>query len=674
MSQRKRRDARRRISGFLASVLAFVFVFEQFFVSLSYAGMPGNVASASDAVRSGRVSLEYKDAADVQMAILSDEASYEAGDTVCLDVFIKNNTDQDVTDGSLKFKAKGILEDSGYFEDVGTVYQELLEEMVPSGGESSTLLFTDGGADSEFNTKDEGDNGEMSEMDEEKEALGQLTDLTIAPGEVRYVQFYFTIDDSIEGNKSQSVDLTFQYDTEETRNVKVKETFRYSIGAMNLMPVEIGDQGKLEAGEKAQMLLDFELGEIEDWILEKEMESEDDDSGQDTSKKASGSTASSSQAKPASSSNAWIKWAADSATSKKKEEQPIIKNLKCTVKTNGVKLKGFSVEKQEDDDYGTSTVCTFQVDENTKPGIYYGEVTATYQIKSKKFQTTQGFQMIVSNDSMELEEEALEELDDAVAQVIALIDELPTEEEVTEKFAALDEDDEDGYERCYQELYEQVNPVWKLYHELTEEQKEQVTNSEKLLAFSWLMTMPLATNQGSLMITFPRGTWPAYKEKTKWGTLPRMLSSSWWYKGFSNGFTLHLNGKDDGEKISGQIAYCIEPGVTLENEDSNKFSPKDEDWWKNGLNNYDNEVITTEQMKTLISRVITEGYHGTISSNWKQDENKEDFCRAVATQILVWETVVGEREDDFSKKAPTGSSVKGIIKSNHPWRRDIYQY
>lgn len=145
MSQRKRRDARRRISGFLASVLAFVFVFEQFFVSLSYAGMPGNVASASDAVRSGRVSLEYKDAADVQMAILSDEASYEAGDTVCLDVFIKNNTDQDVTDGSLKFKAKGILEDSGYFEDVGTVYQELLEEMVPSGGESSTLLFTDGG-------------------------------------------------------------------------------------------------------------------------------------------------------------------------------------------------------------------------------------------------------------------------------------------------------------------------------------------------------------------------------------------------------------------------------------------------------------------------------------------------------------------------------------------------
>lgn len=145
MWQRKRRDARRRISGFLASVLAFVFVFEQFFVSLSYAGMSGHAASASDAVRSGQVSLEYKNADDVQMIIMSDEASYEAGDTVCLDVYIKNNTDQEISDGSLKFKAKGILEDSGCFEDVGTIGQELLEEMVPSGGESSKLLFTDGG-------------------------------------------------------------------------------------------------------------------------------------------------------------------------------------------------------------------------------------------------------------------------------------------------------------------------------------------------------------------------------------------------------------------------------------------------------------------------------------------------------------------------------------------------
>ena len=50
------RNARRQLSGFLASVLVFVFVFEQFFVSLSYGATAGNLASASDAVRSGKVS------------------------------------------------------------------------------------------------------------------------------------------------------------------------------------------------------------------------------------------------------------------------------------------------------------------------------------------------------------------------------------------------------------------------------------------------------------------------------------------------------------------------------------------------------------------------------------------------------------------------------------------
>ena len=50
------------------------------------------------------------------------------GSQVCLDVYIKNNTDREIDDGLLKFKAGGILEDSVYFEDIGTVYQERQED------------------------------------------------------------------------------------------------------------------------------------------------------------------------------------------------------------------------------------------------------------------------------------------------------------------------------------------------------------------------------------------------------------------------------------------------------------------------------------------------------------------------------------------------------------------
>ena len=96
------RNARRQLSGFLASVLVFVFVFEQFFVSLSYGATAGNLASASDAVRSGKVSWKNSGAGEVQIAVLSDEPLYEAGDQVCLDVYIKNNTDREIDDGLLK--------------------------------------------------------------------------------------------------------------------------------------------------------------------------------------------------------------------------------------------------------------------------------------------------------------------------------------------------------------------------------------------------------------------------------------------------------------------------------------------------------------------------------------------------------------------------------------------
>ena len=709
------RNARRQLSGFLASVLVFVFVFEQFFVSLSYGATAGNLASASDAVRSGKVSWKNSGAGEVQIAVLSDEPLYEAGDQVCLDVYIKNNTDREIDDGLLKFKAGGILEDSVYFEDIGTVYQERQEdgegeaagdeasdeEKAEDGKESADKTSEDGATSEEEGkdwgelsytvskplTKEDADGADEEVMDggeEEEMDLSRVTDLILEPGEIRYVQFYFTIDDEIEGNKSQTIKFTFSGKAED-KPVSAKETFRYVVGAMNLLPIGVGNEGNVAAGETARMQLDFELGDIEDEIIEREMElgvshkaanakidwaSASDASASDADREDDSDDAS---------GNKLIKWDGEKADSGKKEDQPIIKNLKCTIDTPGLKLNGFKVERRGDDEYGTSTVCTFEVDENAEPGVYFGQVTASYQIKSKKFQTSQSVMLTVSNDR-EVEMEALTD-DPDVLEVIRLIDGLPTEEEVTARFAAIDEDDEEGYEQCLVELYAQVMPVWERYHALTEEQQLQVTNSEKLMGFGWLMVMPMDQydGYGIFMVEYPRSTgWTPLT----WTSKKLEYLNEWSSFGGNKTFALHLDGGNnvDGHTgVYGNVAYCIEPGVNLGFKETLTSREESDLWWTTGLGKYAKRAkdakgrqLDGEKIKVLIGRILAEGYNGKVNSEWKEnDANKTKVCQAIATQLLVWETIVGERDlDTFEKLTVTGtgkSSVKSYI-NGHDWK------
>lgn len=82
-----------------------------------------------------------------------------------------------------------------------------------------------------------------------------------------------------------------------------------------------------------------------------------------------------------------------------------------------------------------------------------------------------------------------------VEAVIALIEALPTPEEVMEKFTAFqDAEDEEGYNAYYMELYEQVLEAKKAYDALSEEQKQAVTNGEKLQQFEWLWTDTMDTD------------------------------------------------------------------------------------------------------------------------------------------------------------------------------------
>ena len=123
----------------------------------------------------------------------------------------------------------------------------------------------------------------------------------------------------------------------------------------------------------------------------------------------------------------------------------------------------------------------------------------------------------------------------------------------------------------------------------------------------------------------------------------------------------------------GNICYCIEPGVPQQT--GNTFTKKGEDFWDEYPSSY-NSTISPDDIKLFIGRIFKYGYTGTISTSWRsQNEGGDKLAHAVATQLLIWETVVGERDADFNKVSTGGkSAIVEQISTNHPLYSQIMSY
>ena len=141
-----------------------------------------------------------------------------------------------------------------------------------------------------------------------------------------------------------------------------------------------------------------------------------------------------------------------------------------------------------------------------------------------------------------------------------------------------------------------------------------------------------------------------------------------WSSGSSRYTTVRAMGSYDGN-----ICYCIEPGVPQESGD--RFTKKGENFWDNYPSSY-NHTISPDDIKLFIGRIFQYGYTGTISTSWRsQNEGGDKLAHAVATQLLVWETVVGERDADFNKVGTGGkSAICDQISTGHPLYSQIMSY
>ena len=125
--------------------------------------------------------------------------------------------------------------------------------------------------------------------------------------------------------------------------------------------------------------------------------------------------------------------------------------------------------------------------------------------------------------------------------------------------------------------------------------------------------------------------------------------------------TLHTIGSFDGP-----ACYCIEPGVPRNLYRS--YESYGEDYWDSFPAEY-NRTIDGRTMKTLLGRIMQYGYQGNLSLDWRSqnDSDADKLAHMMATQVLVWETVVGERDADFNHIAPDNAdAVKSVYRTSHP--------
>lgn len=172
---------------------------------------------------------------------------------------------------------------------------------------------------------------------------------------------------------------------------------------------------------------------------------------------------------------------------------------------------------------------------------------------------------------------------------------------------------------------------------------------------------PTGERADSYSVAFPRDGDANLDYSGTWGHDELHYMNGWTSGEATWMTTLHTIGSFDGP-----ACYCIEPGVPRNLYRS--YESYGEDYWDSFPAEY-NRTIDGRTMKTLLGRIMQYGYQGNLSLDWRsQNEADADkLAHMMATQVLVWETVVGERDADFEHIDPgSADAVKSVYRTSHP--------
>ena len=152
-----------------------------------------------------------------------------------------------------------------------------------------------------------------------------------------------------------------------------------------------------------------------------------------------------------------------------------------------------------------------------------------------------------------------------------------------------------------------------------------------------------------------------------------------WSTSVKNRTYLHYRAGDSSDNNADlrRIYYCLEPGAPLP-ADSNSSHINSEDYWTAYSKTVDaNSTISARTVKKLVSKVLTYGYDSYVNIStgaykWREtklsqlkggNDARSRILKALATQVLIWEVVVGERDSNFNHTPDENKdNVKKVFK------------
>ena len=147
---------------------------------------------------------------------------------------------------------------------------------------------------------------------------------------------------------------------------------------------------------------------------------------------------------------------------------------------------------------------------------------------------------------------------------------------------------------------------------------------------------------------------------------------------YRNGWETKASGKNiirAMESYSGTVCYCIEPGVIQNTGDT--FVSRGDDFWDTIPDDL-NHTLTGNEIRIVIGRILQYGYTGKVSTAWysQNEEDANKLADLLATQLLVWETIVGERDMNFNHIDPGEGydCVAEYIAADHPLHDRVFSY
>ncbi|MDO5417645.1 MAG: Cna B-type domain-containing protein, partial [Lachnospiraceae bacterium] len=432
----RKREARRIWKQRLSAVIAIVLVVSMVLnTPLSIRGLGFGIssvyASASNAGYSENgwataSNAEYKkgESQEVDIYVIAEDNDISAGNMAGMTLYLKNNTEEEITNGTLTFKGNHINKEDGYFTDISEgaapdngaeeeisgedlLYEESRAAVLANGGQPSTGGESDDSGRAASGQTEEEENDALEEreaadfeadfgLDEEEENQHVLTGLTLAPGQLYEVYFEFYTEEDEEAAKAS---VSFKFKGEQAdRKIRSEERFAYSIG-LPYVSVNLEGGALVETGVEEEM--NIWMNEPGWTTLEEEDAEEEETATRPNAGRGEYATKSGADRAEASTAT---KPNADRAEEEKIDkytsEAMKIEDAKVSYKVEvfGTSFRKFKPKKAEEAaDIGWIS-CVYEMARDAKPGVYYGKVTADGTWNRKKFITSQGFLFEVTGE------------------------------------------------------------------------------------------------------------------------------------------------------------------------------------------------------------------------------------------------------------------------------------